>query len=691
MNRIDFLREEIRKHDVLYYVEARPVLSDREYDKLMQELQDLEQEHPEWITPDSPTQRVGGMPVGSFKTARHATPMLSLANTYSQSEVEQWMNRVKSGLEGAQADVVCELKYDGLALSLTYEQGKLVRAVTRGDGETGDDVTLNVRTIRSIPLSLSLANSDNSTSQAFAFAQQCVTGTLEVRGEVYMLDADFLKLNIEAEERGEKPYANPRNTTAGTLKQKDPREVAKRTLQFVGYWASCTALADNSLFSQQTSVSHQQNIQALRLLGFPVGNASRLCTTVNEVMDFINEWDEKRETLPFQIDGVVVKVNNVRQQEELGTVARAPRWAIAYKFEAKKTTTRLNNITLQVGRTGVVTPVAELEPVLLAGSTIARATLHNEDFIHNLDLRIGDTVVIEKGGDVIPKVSGVILEQRLPDATPWNMPSHCPCSHSSLLHKPDGEANYYCTHGSCPWQVRRRLQHFVARDAMDIDGLGEKAVDQFIEHGLLTNLADIYDLPNKRDAILELDRWAPKSVDRLLAGIQSSKQQPYERVLFALGIRFVGEGVAKVLTKAFPSLALLKAATTDQLSTVNEIGSRIAQSIVEFFADTSEAEIVERLQASGLQFERQGGTTTTDRFAGMTFVLTGELVTMTRREAQDAIEANGGKASGSVSKKTTFVVAGANAGSKLEKANELGTRVLTENEFRQMLESPPSA
>lgn len=684
MDRIDFLRAEIRKHDVLYYGEARPEISDREYDLLFRELQDLERAHPERVTADSPTQRVGAEPITSFVSTRHSTPMLSLANTYSRAEVEQWFVRVKDGLEGASADVVCELKYDGVALSLMYEKGVLVRAVTRGDGESGDDITHNVRTIKAIPLTLSVHEHQSADPAVLALAEQALHQTLEVRGEVFMLDADFLKLNVEAEERGDKPYANPRNTTAGTLKQKDPREAAKRTLQFAGYWMMLET-SPATLFNTPESNTHHLNIAVLRCLGFPVGRAAQVCSSAEQVMNFIEEWNEKRDSLPFQIDGVVIKVNNLLHQEELGTVARAPRWAIAYKFEAKKTQTVLTDITLQVGRTGVVTPVAELHPVLLAGSTISRATLHNEEFIQNLDLRIGDTVVLEKGGDVIPKISGVILEKRNPSAVPWHMPTHCPCNHNSTLHRPEGEANYYCTHGECPWQVRRRIQHFAARDAMDIDGLGDKAVDQFVESGLLTTIADVYDLPNKRDQILAMDRWAPKSFDKLVAGIEKSKSQPFERVLFALGIRFVGEGVAKVLSKAFPTLQQLQKATIQELSSVNEIGERIAQSVVEFFADPSEAAILIRLQSAGLHFERTAGLPASNRFAGQTFVLTGELQTMTRREAQDAIEAHGGKAGSSVSKKTSFVVAGANAGSKLDKAVELNIPVLTEQAFTEML------
>lgn len=677
--RITHLRDAIRRHDHLYYVEARPEISDREYDALLSELQQLEQQHPELITPDSPTQRVSGTPIGTFETVTHQVPMLSLQNTYSREEVEDFDRRVRSALEGTTPEYVCELKVDGVAMSLVYENGQLTRAVTRGDGERGDVVTNNIRTIRAIPLVIS---SEQQTASLFNDVGRGTPdeGRLEVRGEVYMLDADFVKLNEQAMERGEKPYANPRNTTAGTLKQKDAREVAKRPLQFVGYW-----LLEGG--AHDLKETHSRNIERLRQMGFPVGRDVRVCSTIDAVMSYINEWEEKRDTLPFQIDGVVIKVNSLRQQEELGSVARSPRWAIAYKYEAKKATTVLRDITLQVGRTGVVTPVAELEPTFLAGSTISRATLHNEDYVRELDLHIGDTVQIEKGGDVIPKVSAVIKEQRPPDATPWHMPTHCPCDHHAPLHRPEGEANYYCTHGACPWQVKRRLEHFAGRDAMDIEGLGEKAIDQFVVAGLLTNVADIYDLLTKEDRILQLDRWAPKSVEKLFNGIEKSKHQPYERVLFALGIRFVGEGVAKILARAFPTIDALSSATHEDLTNVNEIGDAIADSVEEFFNDPSELDIIQRLRTAGLQFERSGGEQLPQTFAGMTFVLTGELSTMTRREAQEQIEARGGKAAGSVSKKTTYVVAGEAAGSKLAKAQELNIPILTEAQLRQMLDS----
>lgn len=654
------LRESIRRHDRLYYIDAQPEISDREYDALLAELQKIEHDHPELLTPDSPTQRVGVAPIGEFRTVTHAVPMLSLANTYSAEEVQDFDRRVREGLGIGDPVYVCELKYDGVAMSLTYSDSVLTLAATRGDGQSGDDVTANVRTIRSVPLRLASSEIANAT----------------VRGEVYMLTDTFLEINRRAEQAGEKTYANPRNLTAGTLKQKDSKAVAKRQLEFTAYWLDTP---DKPL------TSHSANIEQLQQMGFSTGKAIQTCGSIEDVMRFIESWDERRFELPFQIDGIVIKVDSLRHQDELGAVARSPRWAIAYKYEAKKAQTTLNDITLQVGRTGVVTPVAELQPTLLAGSTISRATLHNEDFVHELDLRIGDTVVIEKGGDVIPKVSAVITSNRPADSEPWHMPHHCPCPRGSSLHRPEGEVHWYCDDVVCPWQIRRRLQHFASRDAMDIEGLGEKAIDQFVDAGLLTSIADIYILPEKRDKILALDRWAPKSYDKLVAGIAKSTEQSYARVLFALGIRFVGEGVAKILARAFPSIDELRSATLEQLTNVHEIGDAIATSVREFFEDADNTALVESLKTAGLCFASEGGGPSSQEFAGMTFVLTGELTTMTRKEAEENIEARGGKASGSVSKKTSYVVAGANAGSKLAKANELGVTVLSEEQFRNLL------
>lgn len=656
------LRELIRHHDVLYYQHAQPEITDRAYDALLQELIDLETAHPELRTIDSPTQRVGGAPIADFVTVEHRTPMLSLANSYTREEVLDFDRRVREGLGIDSVSYVCELKYDGVAMSLTYENGVLVMGATRGDGERGDDVTANVRTIRSIPLSLATSDIRNAV----------------VRGEVYMLEKTFLEINQRAEEAGDKLYANPRNLTAGTLKQKDSAMAASRKLEFVAYYLET---------SDRTITTHADSITTLAEMGFVTGRAVQTCATIDEVLQFIDRWDSERDTLPFQIDGIVVKVNTIAHQRELGAVARSPRWAFAYKYEAQKARTTLLDITLQVGRTGVVTPVAELQPTLLAGSTILRATLHNEDFVQELGLCVGDTVVIEKGGDVIPKVSGVDTSARADDAQPWSMPHHCPCPRNAALHRPEGEANWYCDDGQCPWQLRRRLEHFASRDAMDIDGLGERAIDQFITAGLLTSIADIYTLADRRDDILQLDRWAPKSVDRLLAGIEASKNQPYARVLFALGIRFVGEGVAKILARAFPSIDMLLAATHEQLTSVHEIGSAIAASVIEFAADPAARALVADLRAAGLQVEGQAPTLLSNAFEGKTFVVTGELTSMSRNEAHSAIEARGGKAAGSVSKKTTYVVAGANAGSKLAKATELGVPVLDEDAFRSLLET----
>jgi DNA ligase (NAD+) len=588
--------------------------------------------------------------------------MLSLANSYTRDEVLDFDRRVREGLGIDSVSYVCELKYDGVAMSLTYENGVLVMGATRGDGERGDDVTANVRTIRSIPLSLATSDIRNAV----------------VRGEVYMLEKTFLEINQRAEEAGDKRYANPRNLTAGTLKQKDSAMAASRKLEFVAYYLET---------SDRTITTHADSITTLAEMGFVTGRSVQTCATIDEVLQFIDRWDSERDTLPFQIDGIVVKVNTIAHQRELGAVARSPRWAFAYKYEAQKARTTLLDITLQVGRTGVVTPVAELQPTLLAGSTISRATLHNEDFVQELGLCVGDTVVIEKGGDVIPKVSGVDTSARADDAQPWSMPHHCPCPRNAALHRPEGEANWYCDDGQCPWQLRRRLEHFASRDAMDIDGLGERAIDQFITAGLLTSIADIYTLAERRDDILQLDRWAPKSVDRLLAGIEASKNQPYARVLFALGIRFVGEGVAKILARAFPSIDMLLAATHEQLTSVHEIGSAIAASVIEFAADPAARALVANLRAAGLQVEGQAPTLLSNAFEGKTFVVTGELTSMSRNEAHSAIEARGGKAAGSVSKKTTYVVAGANAGSKLAKATELGVPVLDEDAFRSLLET----
>lgn len=662
------LREQIRKHDYHYYVEAEPVISDREYDLLLEELVSIEKQHPEFVTPDSPSHRVGGEPLKVFPTVQHKIQMLSLANTYTREEIQDFNRRVEEGLEGEKYSVITELKYDGVAVSLRYQNGIFEIGSTRGDGVTGDDITNNIRTIRSIPLRINPVTVNGVQLLNF-----------EVRGEVFILKDDFLTINSEREERGEKLYANPRNLAAGTLKQLDSREVAKRPLSIVCYY----------LYSEDVKLSsHSENLSILKQMGFPVSPVVEECFSIDEIFEYINKWELQRESLPFFIDGIVLKVNSMRQQDILGSIARSPKWAIAYKYESAKARTILNGISFQVGRTGVVTPVAELNPVFLAGSTVSRATLHNSDYIENLDVRVGDTVIVEKGGDVIPKVSGYVPEMRPEHSIPFVFPTTCPCPHNSELHRPEGEANYYCNHAECPWQIRRKISHFASRDAMDIEGLGEKVVEQLVELGLLRTIADIYDLHHHRDALLQLDRWGVKSVDNLLSAIELSKQKPFSRVLFSIGIRFVGEGGAKILAKAFLTVDALIEATIEDLTNVPEIGGRIAASVVDFFHDESEMGIVQRLRDAGLQFE----LSETERagiskaLEGKTFVITGELETMSRKSAGDAIEQRGGKVSGSVSKKTSYVVVGANPGSKFDKAQELGVTILSESEFLSVLE-----
>jgi DNA ligase (NAD+) len=665
--RVHELRELLRRYDHAYYVAADPEISDREYDALFKELEGYEQQFPELVSNDSPTQRVGGSPLPHFSSVTHATAMLSLGNTYSREELEAFDKRVQQGLEGRDYSYIAEMKIDGVAVSLRYEQGMLVQAATRGDGTTGDDITQNIRTLRSVPLSIP----ENACPAD-------LRASFEVRGEVYMTNNDFLELNDERREQGEKEYANPRNTTAGTLKLLDPREVAARPLRMIAYF----------LRSDTADLESQwQNTVLLRNMGFAVGVDVRRCKSMNEVLKFIDEYETKRNDLDFQIDGVVIKVDSLRQQEELGYVARSPRWAVAFKYEAQQAATVLRGITFQVGRTGAVTPVAELEPVHLAGSTISRATLHNEDFVRELDLRIGDTVLIEKGGEVIPKVCAVVPEKRSADSVPFAFAEHCPCPLQSLLHRPVGEANHYCESARCPWQIRRRIEHFASRKAMDIDSLGERVVDELIERSLIHNLADVFRLADHKELLATLPRWGERKVEKLLNGIEKCKSVPYHRVLFALGIRFVGEGVAKVLAKAFPRIELLAEATREQLTAVDEIGPRIAESVVSFFSDADERDMVLRLQTAGVQMESAASESASSEWAGLTFVLTGELTSMTRTEAAELIEQRGAKTSGSVSKKTSYVVAGAAAGSKLDKAVELGIRVLNEEEFRRALQT----
>ena len=662
--RIAELTALINKYDKAYYTDAEPLISDREYDALFEELAGLEKQFPEFLAPDSPTQRVAGAPLREFESVAHEKPMLSLANTYSSEEIADFDRRVREGLEGREYTYVTELKYDGVAVSLRYRNGELTLAATRGDGTTGDNITQNIKTIKSIPLRVNDVSYKGIALKNF-----------EVRGEVYMLEEDFLKINEKRTADGEKPFANPRNLTAGSLKLLDSRQLTGRPLRIVCYYLDTP---DISLESQS------EDLELIKALGLPAPPHYRLCKGLDEVNEFIGEWKVKRPSLPFQIDGIVIKVDSLRLQEMLGFVARSPRWAIAYKYEAESAQTKLLNITLQVGRTGAITPVAELEPVFLAGSTVSRATLHNADYIAGLDIRIGDTVLVEKGGDVIPKVTGFVPELRLAESVPYVFPETCPCELESPLTRPEGEANHYCNHQECPWQIRRRIEHFVSRNAMDINA-GEKIIDQLVSKGFIHNIAGLYLLRDKRDSLLQQERWGEKSVDNLLESIEKSKEKQLDKLIFALGIRFIGEGASKILARHFKSLDALAVAAKEQLTQVFEIGEKMAESIVQFFADEKQKSIIESLRLSGLNFDyTEQETDTAGVFSGKVLVLTGELESMTRNEAKRIIESMGGKVTGSVSKNTNFVVAGANAGSKLGQAQKLGVATLNEEEFRAM-------
>lgn len=657
-NRIDHLREKIREHDHRYYVEAQPVISDREYDALYAELQSLERAHPEFDSADSPTHRIGDQPTKEFPSVRHSVPMLSLDNTYSEEELRDFDRRVKDNLECATYKYVAELKLDGVAVAVRYHAGRLVLGATRGDGTEGDEITANLRTIRSIPLVL---------------PPDAPLRTFEARGEVLMHKAQFERINEEREREGEKLFANPRNLTAGTLKLQDPREVAARPLQAFFYFLIGAGAG-----------RHWEHLQQLRASGLPVNPHAALCESIDDVLRFCDTWEAQRDTLPYEIDGVVLKVDSVKQQDILGTVARSPRWAIAYKFESRKAETVLDGITLQVGRTGAVTPVAELKPVLLAGSTIRRATLNNEDYIRELQVRIGDTVIVEKGGDVIPKVSGVVKTRRKASSKEYVFPEKCP-SCGSKLFRAEGEAHHFCENTECPAQIRGRIEHFAGRRAMDIDGLGEQVVDELVTRGFIHTIADLYDLDKRRDNLLGLERWGAKRADNLLAGIERSKLQPFHKVLFAIGIRFVGERVARTLAEHFLSMPMLQNATAEELQSVPDIGPRIAASIIRFFESKDNRDLVHRLTRAGLSMSQEARAVKTSAATGKSFVLTGTLPHLTRTQAAEMIQEHGGKVAGSVSKKTDYVVAGEEAGSKLDKARQLGITVVSEEELLALL------
>ena len=662
VERIYQLREELHRHNHNYYVLNAPEIGDQEFDFLMRELQDLEAKHPECYDENSPSMRVGSDLNKNFVQVQHKYPMLSLANTYSEAEVSEFYDRVKKALN-EDFEICCEMKFDGTSISLTYEDGRLLRAVTRGDGVQGDDVTDNVKTIRSIPLVL----------QGDGYPQN-----FEIRGEILMPWEVFEALNKEREFREEALFANPRNAASGTLKLQNSSVVASRKLDAYLYYLLSDELPGDG---------HYENMQLASQWGFKVSDIMRKCASLEEVLEFIRYWDVERKNLPVATDGVVLKVNSFRQQRNLGYTAKSPRWAIAYKFQAERACTRLNSISYQVGRTGAVTPVANLDPVQLAGTVVKRASLHNADIIDGLDLRLGDMVYVEKGGEIIPKIVGVDKEARFMLGDKIRFITKCPECGSPLT-RYEGEAAHYCTNdASCPPQIKGKIEHFVSRKAMNIDGLGSETIDQFYQEGLIHNIADLYTL--KAPDIACLERMGKKSAVNIMEGLRASKEVPFERVLFALGIRFVGETTAKTLAKAFRSIDALASASVDDLMQVDEIGARIAQSILQYFADARNREIIERLREAGVQMQmaEQDSSEYTDKLAGKSIVISGVFAHHSRDEYKEMIEKNGGKNVGSISKKTTFILAGENMGpSKLEKAQKLGVPIINEEEFLKMLE-----
>ncbi len=660
---IERLRKEIERHNYLYYVKNEPEISDYEYDKLYARLEELERENPEFIVPHSPTQRVGSDLTKEFKPVKHKAPMLSLANTYNTNELLAFDKRVREALGVDNVDYVTELKIDGLSVELYYKNGLLETASTRGDGITGEDITPNVKTIRSVPLSVDYKQIPEYDLSEFY-----------VRGEVFMSKKEFERINKEREERGEKLFANPRNSAAGTLKLQDPRIVAKRNLDIFVYYL----LSEKEKFESQA-----ENLKLLETLGFKVNPHYKLCRGIEEVIGFCENWENRRNDLEYEIDGVVIKVNSIEWQNKLGAVAKSPRWAVAFKFKAEQAETRINKIVWQVGRTGIVTPVAELEPVFLMGSTISRATLHNFDEIKRKDIREKDFVIIEKGGDVIPKVVKVLKEKRAPVSAPTQPPKVCPVC-SSPLFFPQDEVAIYCENPECPAQIKGGIEHFASRGAMDIEGLGEAIVSVFVDKGFLKNYADIYELKNRADEIAALEGFGYKSVENLLRAIEESKKRPFEKVLYALGIRYVGDGTAKLLARAFGNIDALINATEEELTQIENVGPNIAQSVKRFFSNEKNLKIIERLRNYGLRFETEKEETS-DILAGKTFVLTGTLPTLTRDEAKALIEKHGGKTTSSVSKKTDYVLAGEKAGSKLEKAKQLGVKIISERDFLKMI------
>ena len=667
--RIEQLRKELHEHNYRYYVLNQPVVSDQDFDFMMHELQDLEQKHPEMADPNSPTQRVGSDLNQEFQQVAHKYPMLSLANTYSEQDVKEWYDSVRKGLNGEDFEVCCEMKYDGLSISLTYEDGRLVRAVTRGDGVMGDDVTANVKTIRSVPLVL---KPNKELQNVPSYPRE-----FEIRGEILMPWKVFERLNAEREAAEEPLFANPRNAASGTLKSQKSELVASRQLDAYLYY-----LLGDTLPAE----GHYENLAVARSWGFKISEGMHKVKTLQEIFEFIKYWDTERKNLPVATDGIVLKVNSLRQQRALGYTAKSPRWAIAYKFKAERALTRLNEVTYQVGRTGAVTPVANMDPVLLAGTTVKRATLNNEDFIRSFDLHIGDYVYVEKGGEIIPKIVGVDIDQRPIIAQRVQFITHCPECGAKLV-RYEGEAAHYCPNDTgCPPQIKGRIEHFISRKAMNIDSLGPETVDEYYRHGLIHSIADLYDIEVQQ---INGDGSRTKSAVKIVNGIKASTQVPFERVVFALGIRFVGETSARLLARHFKNMDALMSASLQDLQEVEGVGEVIANSVISYFHQPQNIEIIRRLRAYGLQMslseeQLQGSS---DKLQGKSIVISGVFVHHSRDEYKALIEQHGGKNVGSISGKTSFILAGENMGpSKLQKAEKLGIAIVNEDDFLKMIE-----
>lgn len=659
--KIKQLRAELNQHNYNYYVLDKPTISDFEFDLKLKELEKLEVEYPQFFDPNSPTQRVGGEIIKSFHTVVHKNRMFSLDNSYSKEDILDWEKRIKKNLGDEEIEYVCELKYDGASINLSYSNGVLKRAVTRGDGYKGDDVTANVKTIRSIPLVLKENPIDD----------------FEIRGEIILPLDGFIKMNEDRIDIGEEPFSNPRNTASGSLKLQDSAEVAKRPLDCLLY---------QIVTNKNPNKTHFDTLEMARKLGFKIPSTIKVCSNIDEVFSFIEKWDTKRYKLPYETDGVVIKVNNLAQQDELGYTAKSPRWAIAYKYKTEQASTILKKITYQVGRTGAITPVANLEPVQLAGTIVKRASLHNADQIEKLDVRVGDTVYVEKGGEIIPKIVDVDFSKRPADSQPTKYITHCPDCGTELVRR-EGDAKHFCTNEyGCPTQITGRIQHFISRKAMDIDGLGAETIQLLFKEGLVHNYADLYEL--REDQIIPLERMAEKSAQNIIAGIEKSKEVPFEKVLFALGIRYVGETVAKKLAKHFKSIDNLLKASYEELISVDEIGETIAKSILNFSANPINIELIERLKKYGVQLEvtAESQIGKTNILEGKTFVVSGAFAHFERSDLKKSIEDNGGKVASSISKKTDYVVAGENMGpSKREKATDLGIPIISETDYLKMI------